>query len=914
MKLSRYFLLPGLACSAALLLGQQAGAQSATAAGTVIPNTASASYALPQGPAPLSSQANTVSTTVLGVCRNSVTVTGTPGTLLPGETGQFAFKVSNAGNGENALNLSAALSSDVGSVKVYRDSNGNGQLDSGEEEISSLKLAAGASQSVVVVSSTAKEAAAGDYTLTLTASCGSGDATVATTPLKLGNLPKLSVSKSFDKKVIKPGDTTTVTISARNAGGNSREVILTDPLQSLSALGLVFDGSAQASAGSLEYSTDGGASWSATSPAQPETVTALRLRASQLALNESLTLSFRMKALEKADGSSFENVVTLLSGAESGKARATVDVHYTPGVALGPKGNPQAAENTPADTQTVDFSAVGQSQCFDHTLLNSGDAQDTYKLTLSFSKGQAKYRILDGSGQALGPVTLQPGESKAVKVCYDLKAEGSLDSLITATGERGVSNTTRDIVSTISAGLPELKKTSDASETDPLANGGLVTYTLSVRNPYQRELHNVTVQDALPAHTQFVTASQGGVNNGGVVSWSLGTLTAGETRTLKVTVKIAPEAQDGEQIANTFTFTSQEFPAPLLSNTVNNVVWNAQIRIDKTVDQTVAAPGDALTYTLVIHNDSAQATLYNAVVTDHPAAGLTYIPGSSTLEGQPLSDPTIDSDGMQWSIGDLAPSKDVRVTYKMRLRPGVSGDLLNEVKVEGYAGVNSVSGNAVRKVASNLAKAIVRPNLLNFSPISDIVGTVFIDRNRNGIFDKSLDTPIERARVILAGGRLALTDKDGRYHFANVPLGTQALRLDPTTTTYIPLMTSQSQGLSGTQTVFVRGLTNVDFPLAPMGGDIAAIRRTSLDMGDLSLSKAVYHTDQGYVVVIEMRAAKALEQFEMTDPLPGNAKLQEGRNVWKGTLPAGVTTLNYRFSFAGGDEAAVTDPSAVWRY
>jgi hypothetical protein len=40
----------------------------------------------------------------------------------------------------------------------------------------------------------------------------------------------------------------------------------------------------------------------------------------------------------------------------------------------------------------------------------------------------------------------------------------------------------------------------------------------------------------LPANVTFVSASGGGVNNSGVVSWSLGTLTSGQVSNVTVTV------------------------------------------------------------------------------------------------------------------------------------------------------------------------------------------------------------------------------------------------------------------------------------------------------------------------------------------------------------------------------------------
>lgn len=918
MRQNLHSVLPWLACSAALLLAPSAAAQTQLAAGASIPNTATASYLPPDSTTPTTSTTNTVTTTVGGVCSTTVTASNSTQTanLLPGEQGMFGFTVANGGNTTSTVGLSAVVAGGAGSVHIYSDTNGNGKLDSGEPEITQVELAAGAKQQVVVVVDTSQNAAAGDYTVTLSGTCGSGDVSAATSKLNLGELPDLSISKAFDKDVIKPGDSTTVTVTTINNGGDSNDVYITDPLQVMMYLGLVFDGGAQASAGTLEYTTDEGYSWQTTQPADASSVTGVRVHVPSIAKGSSITLSFKMKALEAANERNFVNVARVFSGGKTVEGTASVHVHYTPQVFIGPEGNPQAPDGTPDDTQTKTFAVVGDNVCFNHTVKNTGDVTDAFSFTVTYPTGTAQATIKDANGNPItGPVTLAPGETKLVNVCYDLTTVGSLDAQVTVTGARGTSNSTHDLITTIEMGLPELKKTSDASATDPLATGSTINYTLSVHNPYNRPLNNVVVTDPLPAHTDFVSADNGGVSVGQsgaqTVSWNVGTLAAGETKLVTVTVKVNDQAVDGEQIANTFHMGSKEFEKPLDSNTTNNVVWNAQIRIDKKVSSPEVTPGDAVTYTLVIHNDSPQGELRDAVVTDTPAPGLVFIPGTATIDGQPLADPSMDSSGMNWSVGTLLPQKDVTITYKMRVTPTVSGDLVNTVQVVGYAGDAS---KAIRKVASNRASALTRPRLLNFAPLNDIVGSVFVDRNRNGIFDKTLDTPVDRARVILAGGRLALTDKDGRYHFANVPLGTQALRLDPVTTTYSPLNTPQTQGLSGTQTVFVRGLTSVDFPLAPLGGDISAIRRTSVDMGPLHMDKVVYHTDQGYVVSLKLNSSKALDAFVLDDTLPEGATLQEGSNTWKGTLPTGETTVIYRFAFAGGDEAAVTDPNVAWRY
>lgn len=61
-----------------------------------------------------------------------------------------------------------------------------------------------------------------------------------------------------------------------------------------------------------------------------------------------------------------------------------------------------------------------------------------------------------------------------------------------------------------------------------VAQGDTITYTLTVRNPYARPLTNAVVTDPIPAHVDFMGASDGGAVSGQpgsqVVRWNLGTL------------------------------------------------------------------------------------------------------------------------------------------------------------------------------------------------------------------------------------------------------------------------------------------------------------------------------------------------------------------------------------------------------
>ncbi|SEJ44057.1 conserved repeat domain-containing protein [Deinococcus reticulitermitis] len=918
-------LLPGLLAGAFAVgaQAQTAPAQPAqalqTPAGTEITNQATATFEplAPGGAA--SAQSNIVRTVVQAVCAVSVSPNGTvqaPGqsaTLLPGEGATFAYTVVNSGNDRFSLPLTART--EVGSAhapttRLVLDANGNGVADPREGLVGTLTLEAGASAKVLLVVQAA-DSAEGDAFVNLVASCGGLQDADNVSRVRVGAPPVLAVRKSFSPALLRPGTETTVTVTTRNQGrGDSREVVLTDLLGEQIAQGLEFvPGSARASAGILEYTSDGVA-WGTGEAAG---VRGLRVRAASLAAGAELTLTFRMRATEAAENRSFLNVATAATGRQQTQGTASADVRYQPGVAIGPVGEPEAPENTPADTQTRPFAVVGQEVCFDHTLKNTGDVRDLFTVTVTYPQGAATARLTGADGAALAqPLPLDPGATALVRVCYDAAQAGGLEALITAAGTRGTRNTTRDVIQAVEAGLPDLVKTVSPGPGETVSQGDELTYTLQVRNPYTRPLTGVTVLDPLPGHVDFVETSAGGTVTGELgrqtVTWTVGTLAPGETRTFTVRARVSPRAVDGEALRNVFNLVSTELPTPLPSNEVQSPVWSAALRVSKAVSSAQAAPGDRLTYTLRIQNLSATTAIVNAVVTDTPARGLSYLPGTSRLGGQPLADPTVTNGALRWAIGTLPAGGTLELTYQTRVSADAAGELVNRVEVAGDG-----AGGNVRAIASNVATAVTRLKLGAFAPLADLLGTVYVDRNRNGLFDEGFDTPVERARVILAGGRLALTDAAGRYHFAQVPLGTHALRLDPGSAPYPPLSVPQDGGLPGTRTVHVRGLTGVDFPLAPLTGEVMAVRRSTLAVGELSIEKTMQATAGGYRVTLRLVSASDLADFELHDALPTGAVLKEGRHTLSGTLKAGETLLTYDFTFTGGMGAAMTDPAVRWR-
>ncbi|MFK7603174.1 DUF11 domain-containing protein [Deinococcus sp. SM5_A1] len=912
-----------------LLPGAHAGAQSRTPAGTVITNQAQAEFLSPDTGQPTVSKSNVVQTTVSAVCALSVTPDGTvaqpaqSASLLPGEQATFVYKVVNAGNATFTFGVAARTEvggTSVPRLKLVRDLNGNSLADANEPEISSVTLDADKTADVLLL---VDAISAGDAFVNLVASCAGGQSdSNNVSVVRISPPPELAVSKSFSPALLRPGAETTVTVKTTNGGkGQSREVVLTDVLTEQLAQGLSFvAGSASSNVGTPEYTADG-VDWAAT--AGP-VVRGVRVRVPSLAPGADLTLTFRMRADASAENKIIPNTATALTGKTTVMDTAKVDVRYLPAVAIGPEGNPEAPEGSAADRQSRALAVVGQPVCFDHTAKNTGDVKDAFTLSVSYPTGGAAATFYGQDGLPLAqPLPLEAGQSAPVRVCYSAAQTGPLDALITIKGDRGTSNATADAVQSVESGLPELVKSYVATAKDggatvtlpagaTVAADDTITYRLSVRNPYSRPLTGVVVSDKLTAHLDFVSATDGGLSAGAegaqTVKWTLGTLAPNETRVLTVVTSVSARAVDGEALKNIFQLVSTQTPDSLNSNEVMTPVWTARLAVLKDVNAPEVTPGDRLTYTLTVTNKSATTSIIDAQINDTPAKGLSYIPGSSKLDGQPIADPQITGGVLTWAVAELKAGVPITLAYDTRVTPDALGELVNTVTVSGVG-----AGGVARAIASNRAVATVKLKLLNFAPLSDILGLVYVDRNRDGRYQEGLDTPLPRARVLLAGGRQTLTDVGGRYSFANVANGTQALRLDPLTTPYPPLHVPRDGDLSGTQTVFVNGLTGVDFPLAPLGGEVSALRRTTLTVGDVTLEKAVYAVDGGYVVTLKLTTPRALEGVNLSDLLPAEATLKEGRNSLTANLPAGETNLTYRFVWTGEPRAATTDPTLSWR-
>ncbi|GGR99559.1 DUF11 domain-containing protein [Deinococcus sedimenti] len=933
-----------------------------TPAGTVIQNQATLEFT-PPGEPPVRVPTPPVTTTVQAVCsvsalpNGSVAQPGQSAALLPGETTLLRYVLTNTGNAANTVNLS--VPTDVvsqftpGDLSLHRDANGNGQIDPDEPALTSLTLDADASAALLVRATTQASDRGSAYP-NLIARCGTNaqglsgetdDNNVAR--INVGDPPTLTLDKTFTPAALRPGDVTTVTLTARNAGnGASRAVTITDLLDTPELRDFVFvSGSARLSGSAAptattEYRAGAGQPWQAS---EPSPVSGVRARVDSLAPGATLTLTFALRTPDGVTGSR-RNVAQLRSGDVTVDAPADVTLRYQPLIALGPLGNPQAqpgGELSADDRQVKPNALLNTEVCFPHTAQNLGDRPDTLTITGRIEIGEGTLRFTERDGT---PITepfrvpdLAPQGTRDFNACYVptranvSSATEALRAVLTAQSSRGAANNlTVDILTAVAPlTLNPVKSGTLSGLVEP---GQVLTYHLKLTNTQSFALTNVEIRDNLRAIQildasgtltrtellEFISADQGGTLEGETVVWRLARLDPGQSLDLTLNARVPQDTPDGARVLNTFTVGSSELPDPVPSNpVVNGVFRSSNLTMVKTSSPAVVAYGQTITYTFTVTNRSATGTLDTVTVQDTLPAGLTYVDGSSRLNGSEIT-PTVTGRTYVWEIPGLAPGASAVVTFDAVVTPEAGTQIRNS------AIATAVSNNGETKTPPSTAANTIDPLIFGRNT-ADLVGYVFQDVNRNGIYDRAVDVPVMNARVILAGGRVALTDTQGRYHFRNLFEGEAALRLDPGSVAYQPLNVPQDAGRPGSRLVYVRSLTSVDFPLAPDAGEIAVTRDTTLRVTSalplsaaqtLTVRKQVFEQEAGvYLVQLTLGASADLSGVDLNDPLPQGATLLDGQNALTfTTLPAGERVLTYRFRWTGDLKGAVTDPAAHWRY
>ena len=143
-----------------------------------------------------------------------------------------------------------------------------------------------------------------------------------------------------------------------------------------------------------------------------------------------------------------------------------------------------------------------------------------------------------------------------------------------------------------------LSKSDGLAEDECVSPGANINYDIcydNMRNAF--DVHNVTINDTLPAETSFISASGGGTYDPvtHTVTWNIGTLSAGAAEDcVQLVVRVDPATLPETTITNYCTIDSDETPPTTISeDTVTckqNPLWHEINReLDELIDKVSAA-------------------------------------------------------------------------------------------------------------------------------------------------------------------------------------------------------------------------------------------------------------------------------------------------------------------------------------
>ncbi|WP_167854876.1 COG1361 S-layer family protein [Mangrovimicrobium sediminis] len=472
--------------------------------------------------------------------------------------------------------------------------------------------------------------------------------TTAFADTRVSSAPVLSVEKQVSRNRVQDGDSFVYTITYANTGTDAAtNVVLEDALPA----DTVF---VSATGGGVYAAPTNSVSWS--------------LGTLAAGARDSVTVTLRT-AVPLADGTVLVNSASIDADQTSPVSAASEPSRVTVSSAplLLVDLTPSQTRTTPGSTlvYTLDFANFG-TDAGSGTQLEFLAAPGT-RITGAGAGGVVSGDVVNWSfgnfpAGALGSVTV------TVEVDSPLANGTRLSPLagIAATGGHLDLASTTTVVD--SAPLLSLSKRASRTQVQP---GDSLVYTLAFDNSGTDAAGDVVLRDFLPAGVSFVSASAGGTESGGVVTWNLGDLAAPAAGSVTLTVRVNSPLPDGTLLENLASIESTA-TSPVSASHRISVSSQPDLSIRKSVSSSTVVPGNTLVYTLeYANNGTDQAT--GVVLEDHLPDNVTFVRASG---GGSESSPGI----VQWSIGTLAAGARSSVTVEVTVdSPLANGTVLHNV-------------------------------------------------------------------------------------------------------------------------------------------------------------------------------------------------------------------------------------------
>ncbi len=358
--------------------------------------------------------------------------------------------------------------------------------------------------------------------------------------------------------------------------------------------------------------------------------------------------------------------------------------HVTPHYTLTKVSDPTSGSTVlPGDTISYTLTVHNDSQA----VLNGAIVTDN----LSDVLDNATIGTI-GAGGALSGTTLtwtvptvQPGDTTTLtyEVTVNDGAYGETIGNVATPGPGGDCEESADCTTTHPTPHYTLTKVSDPTSGSTVLPGDTISYTLTVHNDSQAVLNGAIVTDNLSDvldNATIGTIGAGGALSGTTLTWTVPTVQPGDTTTLTYKVTVNDGAY-GETIGNVAT------PGPggdceesADCTTTHPTPHYTLTKVSDPASGSTVLPGDTISYTLTVHNDS-QAVLNGAIVTDNLSDVLDNATIGTIGAGGALNGTTLT-----WTVPTVQPGDTTTLTYEVTVNDGAYGETIGNVATPGPGG------------------------------------------------------------------------------------------------------------------------------------------------------------------------------------------------------------------------------------
>jgi uncharacterized repeat protein (TIGR01451 family) len=619
----------------------------------------------------------TATTTVVAMVDLAVTKSDSPDPVLAGNNITYTISFQNNGPAAasnvtvtdatplNTTFVSAAVTTGSGWTPTSPAVGGTGNVVFSKASVANGETAV----FTIVVKVNANTASGSTIMNSVTAATTSTDSNntnnTATADTTVNTQADLSVTKTDTPDPVGAGANITYTITVTNIGpSDAQSVSLTDVVPANTTF--------------VSESQTTGPAFSCTNPPAGGTGTT-SCTITTLAAGATATFEIVVKVNPSFGGASITNtadVATTTTDPTAGNnsATATTAVNVSADLAVLKTDSPDPVNAGANITYTINFSNAGPSDAQMVTVTDAVPANTTFvsaAVTTGLGWGTTTPPVGGTGNVVFSKPTVVAGETAVFTIFVKVNADTASGSTITnnavasSPSDSNTANNTGTATTTVvtSADLAVTKSDSP----DPAFSGGNITYTVNLTNNGPSDAQTVTVTDAVPANTTFVSATApagwtpttpavGGTGN---VVFSKPTVAAAETAAFTIVVKVDSSTATGTIITNSATAASATTDPDNSNNTgttTTTIASQADLSVTKTDSPDPVTAGTNLTYTISFSNNGPGSS-NSVTVTDATPANTTFVSATAPAGWTPTTPAVGGTGNVVFSKATVAASE-----------------------------------------------------------------------------------------------------------------------------------------------------------------------------------------------------------------------------------------------------------------